>query len=299
MTAMCPGCRAILEPGDEVCAYCGWNLRQTRVRKEGGEVEKATKSMGGVVNILIFANVVLLMVTAMLDSRLFAEPGASPLSSLFNGIINPRAGSLVLLGGQLPRRVLENGEVWRLACPMFLHGGLLHIGFNMMFLKNVGGLVVESLGTGKALAIYLLTGLGGSAAHMAWWAWREHAGMKPPDIVAIGASTSLFGFIGLLMAIGIRIGGERGKSLWVPMLKTTAFVLVLGFLFPMLDNAGHIGGLVAGLGFGFVCSFGVRARGNPDAVKAWDILAAVLCILVVASFVPAALDVFSVLRLGR
>jgi len=79
------------------------------------------------------------------------------------------------------------------------------------------------------------------------------------------------------------------------MVKAVGFILVLGLVLAwtgsafQFDNSAHLGGFLFGLGAGFACDFGVRSRGNPTAVKAWDAAAVALSLLTVASFVPPAL----------
>lgn len=303
---MCPGCRALLGPDEAVCPYCGWNLEQTEVRERGGHVERTVKRFGGLYAVLLFANVLLAVVTALLSARMArggAGEGASLLPLLFRGAWSPRGDALDLLGANVPEHVLR-GQVWRVLCPVFLHGGLLHIWFNMGALRNIGAAVEEAYGAGKALALYLLAGIAGSLASLAWFLHTGpeiHGGVHYL-VPRIGASGAIIGFAGIVAALGFRVGGERGRSLWRPMLKSVGFILVLGLVLSWtggpvrLDNSAHVGGFLFGLGAGFLCSFGVRSRGSPSAVRAWDAAAIVLSLLTVASFVPPAIAVMRAVR---
>jgi rhomboid protease GluP len=284
---MCPGCRALLAPEEASCPYCGWNVRQTEVRREGGLVERALKPLGGLIPVLLGANVLLYLGTVAAQAALV---GAKGMDGILDAAMGPRGGVLVLLGANVPADVLR-GQAWRLLCPVFLHGGLIHIAVNMMSLRNIGGVVVDAYGSGKALALYLLAGIAGNLASVAWFHWRGVDGEVP----RIGASGAIFGVAGLIAALGFRIGGEQGKAFWKPMLQSIGLMLVLGFILSsaggpiLLDNTGHAGGFLFGLGAGWVATFGVRARGNLAAVRAWDTAAIVLSVLTVASFVPSAL----------
>jgi len=181
---------------------------------------------------------------------------------------------------------------------VFLHGGLVHILFNMMALRNLGGVVEEVYGSGKALALYLLAGIVGNLASLAWFL---HTGPLVESgrhtlVPRIGASGAIIGFAGILAGLGFRIGGETGRALWAPMLKSVGFIFGLGLLLWMtgspflLDNTAHAGGFLFGVGAGYLCAFGIRARGRPGAVRAWDAAAVVLVLLTVAAFVPPALE---------
>src|SRR3972149_6578828 len=155
---MCPGCRALLDERAAVCPYCGWNVEQTEIRRKGGIVERALRPLGGVVPVLLFANVALAVVTAMVSARSSGEGEGPGIEGLIDGVLSPRASSLEALGACIPELILREGEWWRMLCPLFLHGGLLHIFMNMSALRNIGGAVEDAWGGGKALAGYLLAG---------------------------------------------------------------------------------------------------------------------------------------------
>jgi rhomboid protease GluP len=285
---MCPGCRALLAPDEAACPYCGWNVRLTEVRRAGGFVDRALRPLGGLVPALIGANLLLYALTALTQMAL-TEKGPD---SLIDSLLNPHPAVLMILGANLPDEVLE-GRVWRLFSPVFLHGGLLHIGSNMLALRWIGSLVEQGYGAGKALALYLLAGVAGNVAGVAWATWSGEDGMVP----RIGASGAIMGFAGILAALGLRFGGVEGKRIWKEMFEAVGLTLVLGY-FLGFDNAAHVGGFLCGLLSGWLCTVGIRARGNLAAVRGWDVLAVVLTLLTIASFVPSALLLREVVRPG-
>jgi len=136
------------------------------------------------------------------------------------------------------------GEWWRLLTYMFLHGGILHIVFNMWCLWDLGALTESLYGRWTYAAIYLLTGIAGGLASIIW----------NVGAFSVGASGAIFGLAGALIASfylgefsmpGIAIRGTL-RSLVV----FAVFNLFLGGLFRGIDNACHVGGLVSGLAFG-------------------------------------------------
>ena len=295
---MCPGCRAILDADAPKCPYCGWEIARTRVRREGGIVERGLRGVGGPTGALIALNIVLYAVTTMvgaafLRGRLEGEEASLP-GLLGSAAWNPPSPVLVDLGALVPEFVIGRAEWWRLLCPVFLHGGLLHLLFNMSALRQVGPVVEDAFGGGKAIAIYLIAGLGGGAASLGWFfvTGPMMRGDVHVLVPRIGASGAILGLAGVLLGLGWRIGGEAGRRLWRPVLESVGFILVLGVILaltdaPMqIDNAAHIGGLVVGIAAGLLCSFGVRAKGDPAAVRAWDFVAIVLALGTVAAFVP-------------
>jgi membrane associated rhomboid family serine protease/cytochrome c-type biogenesis protein CcmH/NrfG len=134
-----------------------------------------------------------------------------------------------------------SGEWWRLLTYMFLHGGAMHIFFNMWCLWDLGRLSESLYGRWTFAGIYLITGVSGGLASIAW----------NPRVLSVGASGAIFGLAGALIAsfyLGefslprVAISGTL-RSLVI----FAVFNLGFGQLFGGIDNACHIGGLVSGL----------------------------------------------------
>lgn len=163
------------------------------------------------------------------------------------------SGSVVEFPGQIAVRVGANygpytlsGEWWRLITYMFLHGGILHIAFNMWCLWDLGALCESLYGRWTYAAIYLITGIAGGLGTVIW----------NPGALTVGASGAIFGLCGAMIASfylgefslsGIAIGGTL-RSLII----FAVFNLFFGGMFGGIDNACHIGGLVSGLAIGAV-----------------------------------------------
>jgi rhomboid protease GluP len=136
---------------------------------------------------------------------------------------------------------VDRGEWWRLVTAAFLHGGLLHIAFNMFALFQVG-MYLEALVGGPSLLVIYLVSMLGSGFSVYKFAYND---------VTVGASGAIFGIFGALVAIGLSIG-PRGRSLVMQTLPIIGINLVIGFSVPNISNAAHIGGLVSGFAAGFV-----------------------------------------------
>lgn len=304
---MCPDCRALLGPEERICPYCGLDTERTSLRRSGGPVQRSLHGFGGLVGALLLSNLVIWAATAMVDGRFAAvesDVERGPLDRFVTGLLSPSPRTLLYLGANVPEFVRFGGEWWRLFCPVFLHGGLIHIAFNLMSLREIGELVETAFGTGKALAVYLLAGVAGNLASVGWqMATGPHSVQEiGPIVPRIGASGAILGYVGVLTALGLRIGGPTGRMLWVPFFRATAFLFGLGLLLALLDtpfqfdNTAHAGGFLFGLAAGGLLSFGARSRSSPAVVKAWDATAVVLVILYAAAFVFAILDVAKALR---
>ena len=145
---------------------------------------------------------------------------------------------LVDLGALVPAYVAVKHEYWRLFTAMFLHGGLLHIAFNMYALY-LGGSFLEALaGKGKYLAIYLVAGLAGNVAVYL---------LASPFSVTIGASTAIFGVFGALFVYSLHNRDSAAGRALRSMGTVILINLVITFLIPGISWQGHIGGLVGGV----------------------------------------------------
>ena len=125
---------------------------------------------------------------------------------------------------------------------MFLHGGLIHIGFNMMVLLDIGPMVEEVYGSARYLFLYLVMGIIGFLVS----ALAGH--------FSVGASGAILGIIGLLIAITTRRGGQQMKELRGRLISWVVTIFALGFLVGGLrtDNWAHFGGLASGFLLGKV-----------------------------------------------
>ena len=137
-----------------------------------------------------------------------------------------------------------SGDWWRLLTYMFLHGSLLHIGFNMWCLWDLGALCESLYGRWTYAAVFVITGVAGGLASIAW----------NPRVWSVGASGAIFGLAGALIAsfyLGeFSLSGIAIKGTLRSLLFFAGFNLLFGSMFPGIDNSCHIGGLVSGLALG-------------------------------------------------
>jgi len=157
-------------------------------------------------------------------------------------VFNPTADSVLRWGADYGPLTLH-GQWWRMLVSTFLHFGLIHLLFNMFVLFNIG-LFLEGLADRiPFVVLYLVCGLGGSAASLAWH----------PSIVSAGASGAVFGLYGALLGFLIRhrgsIPAESLASLRKGALTFLGYNLLYG-LRPGVDMAAHFGGLATGFVLG-------------------------------------------------
>jgi membrane associated rhomboid family serine protease len=130
---------------------------------------------------------------------------------------------------------LAHGEWWRLLTAAFLHGGLFHLLMNMLILWLVGGPLETGLGRGRFVAIYVVSGLAGSAGAL----------LLSPDAITVGASGAIFGLFGAALVAERQGTYVLGGS----VMGLVVLNLVFTFAFARfgVSIGGHIGGLVGGV----------------------------------------------------
>jgi membrane associated rhomboid family serine protease len=189
------------------------------------------------------------------------------------GRINLTAQGLVDMGALVPAFVAE-GQYWRLLSAMFLHATLIHILLNAYALYLFGPFVEEHFGRRWFLPIYLVSGF---LASVASYTFR---GLEDVGAVGVGASGAIAGLLGAFIAYNFR---RRHLSLAQGNLRTALMIILLnavfGFVVPAVDNAAHLGGLVAGIAAGAVVE-GFGPRSARTATR-WAGLAALVALGVV------------------
>lgn len=163
--------------------------------------------------------------------------------SMSNGLLGFGAPSIKALYvlGLTGGSAWNCGHIWTLLTATFLHGSLLHIFFNLSWLRSIGLINAHLFGPARFINIYILTGIGGFLASNLW-----------SNAPTIGASCSLFGLMGVLIAFGQRRGGELGKNISRQAWTWAIVGLCIGFAIPQVNNAGHIGGLASGYLLAFI-----------------------------------------------
>ena len=148
-----------------------------------------------------------------------------------------------LIAGFVKPAFLYDGEYWRILTGAAVHGSFPHILLNGYALYSFGRLM-ELLANRAHLAIvFLLSAIGGGLLSLFFH----------PEGISVGASGGIVGLIGYLLVYAFRrrqfISAEFRKSLLINI----GFILIFGLvLYQIIDNYGHIGGLVTGIVYGLV-----------------------------------------------
>ena len=138
-----------------------------------------------------------------------------------------------------------SAEPWRLLSAAFLHGNLLHVGMNLLVLRQIGETAERLLGSATYAVVYLLAALGGSIASLGWHATHN------PMAVSVGASGAVFGVMGATLGFALARKDAVPMRVYRALLQSglwfTGINIALGLSMSMVDNAAHIGGLVVGV----------------------------------------------------
>jgi rhomboid protease GluP len=153
---------------------------------------------------------------------------------------------------------------------MFLHGGLIHIGFNMMALMQLGPALEELYGSSRYFFLYIFTGAFG-------FLLSSFIGNN-----SLGASGGLLGLVGAMLAITSKRGGAYMRELRSRLVSNVVILFVLGFMGMGIDNWAHGGGLAAGFALGKI--FADRQPMNVRERQVANALGWIAGIAVIASF---------------
>lgn len=160
-------------------------------------------------------------------------------------------------GSLFPAAVLQDGQWWRIITGGFLHGGLLHIGVNMLSLWYLGRFIEYGIGPWRMLFIYMASLIAAGLGVVYFSA---------PLVPTVGASGAIFGLFGALFAIGLKLG-KPGMELIRANVGILVLNLIITFAVPAISWQAHISGLVAG----FVLTLAIYApprRVQPVVVDA-------------------------------
>ncbi len=270
---MCPSCRGLISRDENVCPLCGANLRSARARASAatpGRVLGIIPIPSTATSMIVVATLALYAISWYMS---LPYQSSEPSGGLFS--MGGISGQVLLrLGAKSP--YIFVGQWWRLVTAIFLHAGLLHIGFNLWCLFDLGPEVEALFCTTKFTVFYLATGVAGFVASL-WWM---------PFGMSVGASGAILGLIGVLVGWSFH-HGHLGKDYRRMLLRWVLYILIFGIFFGA-DNAAHIGGLALGIIFGYLVPDGEPPTRASEGL--WNALALISVLIIAASFALMALQ---------
>ena len=232
-SVVCPSCGRLVGVKDERCYNCG--------RRRPGMLGFASlfRNLGdeqAVTRLVVGACV------AIYVAMLLYDLGGVSLELGF-GLLSPSGISAYLFGasGYIP--MLRDGRWWTFLSAGWLHGGLLHVGFNMMFTWQLLPVVISAYGVGRAVILYVLSSAAGFLASTFAVFLPIHLPFLSPAGFTLGASAANLGLLGAMVWYSRRSGSSL---LGQQMLASAVANIVMGFALPGIDNWAHLGGFGAG-----------------------------------------------------
>jgi rhomboid protease GluP len=254
---------------DSTCYNCG---RRNPGLWGFGPALRALGNDLGFVNIVTGATVIMYVLSLIL-SRDGTNIGLTPSS-----------GALQILGASGAVPVFGAGWWWTVLTAGWLHGGILHIFFNVLWIRRLGPEIANLYGAGRMIVIYTIAGIVGfTLSSVMYFLPIPFFGAG----LTVGASASIFGFLGALVHYGRRTGSSHIGQAGI---QYAIFMGILGFIIPGVDNAAHLGGFVGG----YLASM-ILDPLKPERID--HIVAALVCLLLTfAALVATLVHVIPLLR---
>ncbi|MDR1613704.1 MAG: rhomboid family intramembrane serine protease [Planctomycetota bacterium] len=277
----CPECGNLVRADQEFCPYCARRLGPERGAR--GWLKRALAAPAIATKGLIGAIAVFFFLQSLTDMLLPASLKSDAYGGLL-GLSSAYPATYALLGANHPRFILEYGQVWRFFTSCLLHFGFIHILFNCWALWDLGRIAEKLWGARQVFAVFVLTGICGSAASFAWNGLVLH---RP--VTSAGASGAICGILGLFLGTYYRNRFHLGQILGANLVRWAVYIIVFGLVM-QADNAAHIGGMISGAAFGYFLVPAARARRPALDAKIWTGLAvfalvvAVVCLAFMGAY---------------
>jgi rhomboid protease GluP len=240
---LCPNCKKLISTSERRCPHCG--TTHPAAWYKNNIWTRGFSDPYLLIKWMIGANVGIFAISLLLNPRGFGL-AMNPLMFL-----SPSGPILELLGATGTVPIKSGQQYWTLISANYLHGGILHIFFNMVAFRQLGLLMAREYGVYRMFIVYTLGGvMGFGVSVLAAVPWT------------IGASASVCSLAGALLYYGKSRGGIYGRTLYKQIGIWMLLLFMFGFLVPVINNWGHAGGLAAGIGLGFVLGYQERKKEN-------------------------------------
>ncbi|MDQ3169299.1 MAG: rhomboid family intramembrane serine protease [Acidobacteriota bacterium] len=231
-SVVCATCGSLVGVNDDTCYSCG--RRNPGLWGYAGAIRRLGSDLG-FVQVVIIGSSILYVLSLLMSNGQIGMSG-------FN-LLAPSQRALLQLGssGAVPFFVLDRW--WTILSAGWLHGSLLHILFNMYWVRQLGPATADVFGPGRMVIIYTISGAVG-------FLMSSIAGFYMPGVpllggagFTVGASASIFGLLGALVAYGRLRGDSAVRS---QALTYAAMLFVFGLVMSGVDNWAHAGGFAGG-----------------------------------------------------
>ncbi|HJX27838.1 MAG TPA: rhomboid family intramembrane serine protease [Thermoanaerobaculia bacterium] len=228
-SVLCPACGRLVGVNDEVCYNCGrrkpgmWGLTAA-LRSAGRTVPFDQFVIGGTVFLFL--------------CMIAVDPAGVDVSFSFLNLLAPSDEALIRFGAAGAMPVWGFGRWWTLLSAGWLHGSLIHIAFNLSWIRVLVPGMSDLYGPARMMLIYTISSAFAffvSSTALLFLPWGAR--------MTVGASAPILGLLGAMVWYGRRTGSHAlGSQAWT----WAIFSILIGFILPRVDNLAHIGGFVGG-----------------------------------------------------
>ena len=229
-SVICTSCGVLVGVNDDVCYNCG--RRNPGLWGYGPALRRLGNDLG-FVPFVTGATITLYAASLILSG------------SNIQAMLSPSMQILFLLGASGAVPVFAFGRWWTVLTAGWLHAGVMHIFFNVLWIRQLAPEVANLYGAGRMVIIYTVAGVTGftlSTLAGAYLGWMPIPFLRGAQFT-VGASAPIFGLLGALVYYGRRTGsshiGQAG-------LQYALLMGVFGLIFPGVDNYAHLGGFAGG-----------------------------------------------------
>lgn len=222
---LCPSCGKLVGVQESECWNCGrknpglWGFASV-FRRLGADL--------GFVPIVMYGCALLYIATLVIDPRGIGMSGLD--------ILSPSSQSLIAFGASGALPVFAWNRWWTVLSAAWLHGNLLHIVFNLLWIRQLAPAIAELYGASRAVILYTIASIAG-------FLLSSCAGLFLGYGITLGASAPIFGLLGALIVYGKRTGSSHIGG------QATSYAVILfvcGLIMPNVDNFAHAGGFLGG-----------------------------------------------------
>ncbi len=227
-SVLCTSCGVLVGVNDETCYNCGrWNPGlwgyAAAFRRLGNDFGFVPLVMGGTITLYVL-------------SLLLSGRG-------MQAMLSPSTEVLFLLGASGAVPVFQFDRWWTVLTAGWLHGGVLHILFNVLWIRQLAPAVANLVGAGRMIIIYTAAGVVGFTVSSLAGLYMPNLPILRGAYFSVGASAPIFGLLGALVHYGRRTGSSHVGAAG---LQYALFLGVFGLIFPGVDNWAHAGGFAGG-----------------------------------------------------
>jgi rhomboid protease GluP len=235
-SVVCASCGSLVGVNDDRCYSCGrrnpglWGFGPL-LRRFGNDL--------GFISLVIYGSAGIYVATLLTSMAL----GEGVMSQSMFSMLGPGTGTVLIFGASGAVPVFWYGRWWTLLSAGWLHAGLLHILFNMMWVRQLGPATADIYGPARMVILYTVAGVTGFLLSSVAGAVMPQIPIIGGGTITLGASASIFGLLGSLVYYGRR-GGSSMVRAEAGGYALTLFVF--GLIMPGVDNYAHAGGFAGG-----------------------------------------------------